>query len=175
MTKIAVVLADDYEDSEYSVPRERLRAAGHELVVVGTEAGKELGGKRGEDSAVVDATPSDVSADDFGALLVPGGYSPDKLRLHAGIVAFVRAFFDAGKPVAAICHGPQLLIEAEVVEGRRMTSWPSVQKDLENAGARWEDAETLVDGNLVTARKPDDLDAFCDAFVESLEKATADV
>jgi len=100
--------------------------------------------------------------------VIPGGYSADHLRLDAGVVAFVADFNATGKPVAAICHGPQLLIEAEVVEGHTLTSWPSIRKDLINAGAKWVDREAVVDGNLITSRKPADLDAFCDEILSRL-------
>src|SRR5690606_13048804 len=102
------------------------------------------------------------------ALVVPGGYSPDHLRTSRSVVEFVRRFAQTGRPIAAVCHGPQLLIEAELVAGREMTSWPSVRKDLENAGARWRDAEVVVDGNLIASRKPEDLEAFCNAVLERL-------
>lgn len=168
MARIAFVLADDFEDSEFTHPRDAVVQAGHEVTVVGTEAGAELTGKQGDASTTVDAVASDVSPDDFDALVVPGGYSPDKLRLDGDVVAFTRGFFEARKPVAAICHAGQLLVEAEVVDGRRMTSWPSVRKELELAGADWVDEQVVVDDNLITSRNPDDLDAFSKTLVETL-------
>lgn len=167
MARIAFVLETDYEDSEFQQPYDAL-AGDHEVVVVGAEAGKELSGKKGRSTATVDAAVEDVDAGEFDALVIPGGYSPDKLRLNAGIVDFTRKFFDQGKPVAAICHAGQLLSEAEVVDGRRMTSWPSVRRELELAGADWVDEEVVVDGNLVTSRKPDDIPAFIDALKRAL-------
>jgi protease I len=168
MAKVAFVLADDFEDSEFRVPYDRVRQAGHDVVVVGSERGREVTGKKGEDHFTVEATADDVDPGDFDALVVPGGYSPDKLRTDPGVVALVAKVAGEGKPVAAICHAGSLLIEADVVDGRTVTSWPSIRTDLENAGARWEDREVVEDGNLITSRKPADLDAFCDALLRRL-------
>ena len=168
MAKIAFVLADDFEDSEFKVPYDRLREAGHDVTVVGTEKGRTVKGKKGKESFSIDAAVGDVSADDFDALVVPGGYSPDKLRTDEGIVAFTAKLFGANKPVAAICHAPSLLIEGDLVDGRTVTSWPSIRTDLVNAGASWEDREVVEDGNLITSRNPDDLPAFCDALLKRL-------
>lgn len=168
MATVAFVLASDFEDSEFQVPYDRVREAGHDTTVIGTEAGEELTGKRGDATITTEAATADVAVDDFDALVVPGGYSPDKLRLDGDAVAFTRKFVESGKPVAAICHAGQLLIEAEVVAGRTMTSWPSVRKDLENAGADWVDRELVEDGNLITSRKPEDLDAFTSALLDRL-------
>lgn len=160
MARIAFVLEGDYEDAEFERPYEELGDDGHECVIIGTEAGKELGGKRGNSRTTIDTTVDDVDVGNFDALVIPGGYSPDKLRLHDGIVNFTRKFVESGKPVAAICHAGQLLVEAEVVEGKTLTSWPSVRKELELAGANWVDREVAEDGNLITSRGPDDLPAF---------------
>lgn len=168
MARIAIPLADGFEDSEFRVPFRRLTDAGHEIVVCGSDAGATVHGKQGDERVTVDQAAAALSPDDFAALVIPGGHSPDKLRLDRGVVDSVRRFFDSGKPVAAICHGPQLLIEAGVVEGRTLTSWPSVRTDLVNAGARWQDEAVVVDGNLITSRKPDDLDAFSHALLEAL-------
>ena len=168
MATVAFVLADDFEDSEFRVPYDRLRGAGHQVTVIGTEAGKEVKGKKGTETFTLEATPGDVDAGQFDALVVPGGYSPDKLRTDSDIVSLVRKVADADKPVAAICHAGSLLIEADLVDGRRVTSWPSIRVDLENAGATWEDNEVVVDGNIITSRKPDDLDAFTGAILERL-------
>jgi len=168
MSRVAFVLADDFEDSEFRVPYDRLREAGHEVTVVGAVAGARVRGKRGRETFVLEATPDGVDPEDVDALIIPGGYSPDKLRMNPGVVSLVGKVFDAGKPVAAICHAGSLLIEAGVVEGRRVTSWPSIRKDLENAGARWEDAEVVEDGNLITSRNPGDLPSFCRAILERL-------
>lgn len=168
MARVAILLGDEFEDSEYTVPRERLDAAGHACTVVGSERGARLRGKRGRAEATVDAAASEVDADDFDAVLIPGGHSPDHLRLDRHVVELVRRFVDDEKPTAVVCHGPQLLIEAERVRGRTLTSWPSVRKDLENAGAEWVDREVVEDGPLITSRKPDDLEAFSEAFLKRL-------
>jgi protease I len=168
MAKVAFVLTDDFEDSEFKVPYDRIREAGHQVTVIGTEAGKTVKGKKGRESFTTDAAPGDVDPGDFAALVVPGGYSPDKLRTDADLVSFVKKLGDAGTPVAAICHAGSLLIEADLVDGRTVTSWPSIRTDLENAGATWEDREVVVDGTLITSRKPDDLDAFTKAILDQL-------
>jgi len=171
MAKIAVPLAAGFEDSEFAKPAEMLKEAGHELVVIGQTLGEELEGKKGESFVTVEATPDQCKAEDFDAMLIPGGHSPDKLRMNPEIVELVTRFFELDKPVAAICHGPQLLIEAGVVEGRKLTSWPSVKTDLLNAGAEWVDKEVVEDDNLITSRKPEDLDAFTSALLKVLDKA----
>jgi len=168
MARIAMPLAEGFEDSEFSVPYERLTDAGHDVVVIGNEGGAKVEGKRGESSAEVEATADELRAEEFDALVIPGGQSPDHLRTNAELVAFVRRFWETGRPVAAVCHGPQLLIEADVVRGKTLTSWPSVRKDLENAGAHWVDREVVEDGSLITSRKPEDLDAFCRALEAKL-------
>jgi protease I len=168
VAKIAFVLADDFEDSEFQVPYDRLLAAGHQATVIGTEAGREVTGKKGKASFTVEKTPDGVSASDFDALVIPGGYSPDKLRTSPGVVKFVQGMFDGDKPVAAICHAGSLLVEADAVRGRTVTSWPSIRTDLVNAGAHWVDQEVVIDGNVITSRQPDDLDAFVGAILERL-------
>jgi len=136
MARIALLLAADFEDSEFTVPYERLRDAGHEITVIGSEAGATLHGKRKKATVRVDASARSISPEEFDALVIPGGYSPDRLRLDPDVGSFVRRFHATRKPIAAVCHGPQLLIEADVVRGRTLTSWPSVRKDLEDTGAR---------------------------------------
>ena len=170
MSEIAVLLADDFEDSEFSVPVDRLKSAGYRVTVLASEAGVELSGKRGAADVKADAAIADRRPDEFAGLLIPGGYSPDKLRLDEDAVKFVREFDATGKPMAVVCHGPQLLIEAEIVRGREMTSWPSVRTDLINAGAKWIDREVVIDGNLITSRKPEDLEAFSGAMLEALPR-----
>lgn len=169
MARVAFVLADDFEDSEFLDPYERLKEEGHDVTVVGKTAGKAVSGKKGKVNHTPEATADTVSASDFDALVIPGGYSPDKLRTDQGIVKFVKGFFGSDKPVAAICHGGSLLVEADAVEGRTVTSWPSVRTDLINAGADWVDREVVVEGNLITSRKPDDLPAFCEAILDKLD------
>jgi protease I len=168
MAKIAVVLGPEFEDSEFRVPYDRLEEAGHQLTIVGTKRGEKVEGKRGKESATIEAAASDVDATSFDALLIPGGHSPDNLRTDESVVGFVRDFTHTHKPIAAVCHGPQLLIEADAVRGRRMTSWPSVRKDLINAGADWVDEQVVKDGPLITSRKPSDLEAFSEALLEVL-------
>jgi protease I len=168
MARIAMPVAQDFEDSELRVPLDRLRQAGHEVLLVGARAGERVSGKRGKEMVTVELAASDARAEQFDALVIPGGYSPDHLRLDPAVVRFVRDFTRSGKLVAAVCHGPQLLIEADAVRGRTVTSWPSVRKDLENAGAKWIDREVVEDGNLVTSRKPDDLEAFSRAVARRL-------
>ena len=168
MARVAFVLADDFEDAEFKVPYDQLCAAGHEVSVIGKEAGKQVKGKKGKEVFTPNLGPDQASAADFDALVVPGGYSPDKLRTDEGVVKFVKAFFGSDKIVAAICHAGSLLIEADALEGRTVTSWPSIRTDLVNAGADWVDKEVVVDGNLITSRKPDDLPAFCNAILDKL-------
>ncbi len=168
MAKIAVLLADEFEDSEYTQPVGELKKAGHEVEVLGVEKGKKLKGKQGDAEVKTDAAVTSRKAQDYAALLIPGGHSPDALRIDEGMVQFVRDFADTGRPIAAICHGPQLLIEAEVVRGRTMTSWPSVRTDLKNAGATVVDKEVCEDAQFITSRKPADLKAFSAALLEKL-------
>src|SRR4051812_699023 len=156
--RIACVLSEGFEDSEFRVPNDKLEAAGHEVVVIGAKKGERLAGKNSKESVVTDASIDEVRPESFGGLFIPGGYSPDHLRADERFVAFARAFSD--KPVLAICHGPQLLISAEMVRGRTMTAWPTIQVDLRNAGANVVDRDVCVDKTLVTSRKPGDIDAF---------------
>ena len=168
MARVAFVLADEFEDSEFRVPYDRIRDAGHEVTVIGMEAGKEVKGKKGEEAFTPEVTADQVNAADFDALVIPGGHAPDKLRTDEGVVKFVQGVFGGDKPVAAICHAGSLLVEADAVRGRTVTSWPSVRTDLENAGAEWVDREVVEDGNLITSRNPDDLDAFTATIIERL-------
>lgn len=174
MARIAFVLGTDFEDVEFRKPYDTLRAAGHTIEIVGAEAGEQVVGKRGQEKVKVEVAAIDRDPDDYDAMVIPGGYSPDHLRTDDAVVELVREFIDSGRPVAAVCHGPQLLIEADAVEGRTMTSWPSVRKDLENAGALWVDEPVVIDGNLITSRKPADLDAFNEVILDRLEAAPAE-
>ena len=171
--RIACLLDKDFEDSEFRKPCEALRAAGHEVVVIGFEAGSILTGKRGEECVRTDRGLAHVSSSDFDALLVPGGHSPDRLRGDARMVAFTKGFFLRDRPALAICHGPQLLIAADVVRGRTMTARKTVQGELRSAGAHVVDQAVVVDGNLVTSRQPGDLDAFSRASLSVLGYASA--
>jgi protease I len=169
MAKIAMILGPEFEDSEYRVPHDRLRDAGHEVTILGENDDQVVEGKRHREKVRVHASAADVEPDEFDALVIPGGHAPDNLRTATEIVRFIERFVHTGRPVAAVCHGPQLLIEAGVVRGRTLTSWPSVRTDLVNAGATWVDEAVVRDGSLVTSRKPDDLEMFADAIIEMLD------
>lgn len=168
---VACLVAEGFEESELTSPVAALRDAGAEVHVVSPQAGRVRGWKDGEwgEAVRVDKALDDVSSDEYDALLLPGGViNPDKLRREEKAVSFVREFFAQGKPVAAICHGPQMLIEADVVDGRTMTSFSSIRKDLENAGATWVDREVVVDHGLTTSRSPADLPAFNRKMIEEI-------
>lgn len=159
--KIAVVLTDYFEDVEYTEPAKAFKDAGHELTVIEQEKGKTVKGKQGEAEVKVDASIDDVNPKDFDALLILGGFSPDMLRADDRFVQFAKAFMDDKKPVFAICHGPQLLINAKALDGRKATGFTSIRIDMENAGANVVDEEVVVCQNqLVTSRTPDDIPAF---------------
>ncbi|HEU0035709.1 MAG TPA: type 1 glutamine amidotransferase domain-containing protein [Kofleriaceae bacterium] len=168
MSKIAVLVDGMFEDSEFRVPYDRLKAAGHTVDIVGLEAGREVVGKTGKERVKIEKAARSVSERDYDALVIPGGYSPDHLRMDRDAVRLTRAMVVANKPVAAVCHAPWMLVEADVADDRLVTSWPSVKTDLINAGARWVDREVVVDGNVITSRKPDDLPAFSDAILDQL-------
>ena len=172
MTKrIAILATNGFEQSELTGPLEGLKKAGFDVQVVSPESGRIKGWKDGDwgDATPVDVELSHARADDFDALVLPGGQmNPDILRMDSAAVAFVRAFDGAGKPLAAICHAPWLLVEAGAAKGRRVTSWPSVRTDLTNAGATWTDEEVVVDGHIITSRKPADVPAFTRAVIDAL-------
>jgi protease I len=169
MARIAIVLGEDFEDSEFRTPYDALCDAGHEIEILGAKAG-EVHGKQGTETVELEAAASDRNPQEFDAVVIPGGSSPDHLRTDKGVVAFVHQMAQDGKVVAAVCHGPQLLIEADAVKGKKVTSWPSVKKDLEDAGARWVDSDVVIDGTLITSRKPADLPAFATAINRALAK-----
>ena len=156
-----------YEDSEFERPWKAAQEAGHEVAVIGLERGEVTGKKGGK--TVVDMTVSEVRPDEFDAMVIAGGYSPDKLRVDPGTVEFVREMVESGKPVAVICHAGWLLAEADVLRGRRVTSVRNIKTDLVNAGADWVDEEVVVDGNLITSRNPKDLPAFIDTLLEHVK------
>jgi len=168
--RIACVLDVDYEDSEFKQPYDAFKQAGHQVSIVGLEAGKELKGKKGTVTTKSETGIDQVRPDQFDALFIPGGYSPDHLRANPKMVAFTKAFFDADKPVFAICHGPQLLITARVVKGRKLTAWQTIQDDLQQVGANVLDQDVVVDKNLITSRKPADIPAFIRESLKLLEK-----
>lgn len=171
--KVAILVEDGFEQIELTSPKQALEEAGAKTQIISPKRGKVKGWehtKWGQEFPV-DVEIAQANANDYDALLLPGGVmNPDKLRTNKQAVQFVRSFFDQGKPVAAICHGPWTLIEAGVVKGRKMTSYPSIQTDLKNAGANWVDQEVVVDKGLVTSRNPDDLPAFNRKLVEEVSE-----
>jgi protease I len=173
--KVAILVAEGFEQQELTGPREALDAAGANTMIVSPNEGQVQGWNHYDkaDMFPVDVPLAEANAAEFDALLLPGGVAnPDQLRMKPEAVQFIREFFDAGKPVAVICHGPWPLIEAGVVKGRRMTSWPSVKTDLINAGAEWVDEEVVVDNGLVSSRKPDDIPAFNQKMIEEFAEGT---
>jgi deglycase len=171
MARIAFVLGEDFEDSEFRKPYDALKEAGHQIDVLGAKGTHKVKGKKGKEEVTLDGAVTDKDPASYDALVIPGGYSPDHLRTDPAVVKFVGAIAKADKLIAAVCHGPQLLIEADAVEDKTMTSWPSVHTDLVNAGAKWVDREVCIDGHLITSRKPDDLPAFSKAILDQLAKA----
>ena len=169
MARIATIIADMFEDVEFTEPVKALKDAGHAIVTVGLEAGTTVRGKSQDTPVMVEKEVGEVAAGDFDALLIPGGFSPDILRGHEAAVRLAAEFVRSGKPVFAICHGPQLLISGRVLEGRAATGWKSIRQDLIYAGAKFEDREVVRDGNLITSRQPDDIPAFNRAMLEALE------
>jgi protease I len=164
--RVAVVLARNFEDIEATSPIEALEAAGAVVTIVGIENGR-IEGKKGA-ALESTATFGTVGIDDFDMLLIPGGGSPENLRIDDDAVRFVRDFTNSGKPVAAICHGAQLLISAKVLEGRRLTAVNKIRDDITNAGGHYLDGPLVVDGNLITSRIPDDIPVFNEAIVKAL-------
>lgn len=161
--KIAILAADGFEQVELEGPKEALEAALAEVQIISLKEGKILGMNHTDKGTPVDVdlTLEEANPDEFDGLMIPGGlYNPDTLRSTPEAVAFTRKFAEAGKPIAAICHGPWVLIEAGVAKGRRMTSWPAIRTDVENAGGEWVDEEVVVDNGIVTSRQPEDIPAF---------------
>ena len=165
---VICLLGQGFEDSEFRVPYDRLRGAGIKVDIVGTKAGEELKGYRGKETVRTDRGIDDVRPDQYAALFIPGGYSPDHLRADDRFVAFVKAFEATGHPIAAVCHGPQLLISAELVRGRTLTAWKTIQGDLRQMGATVKDAPVVIDRNWITSRQPGDLDMFSQALLRAL-------
>lgn len=165
--RVAILIEDLYEDVELTSPRDALAAAGADVTIVGPIAGRQYTGKSGL-ATTADLDAGKARAADFDAVVIPGGYAPDKMRLRHAMVDLVRDAFADGKPIAAICHGPQLLINAKVLPGKTLTCWPSIAVDVKNAGARYVDKPVVEDGNLITARKIDDLPRFNDAIIRQI-------
>jgi protease I len=168
---VAILVEDGFEQVELTSPKQALEEAGAKTHIISPKRGKVKGWEHTKwgDEFPVDVSVEQANANDYDALLLPGGVmNPDKLRTSKPAVQFVRSFFEQKKPVAAICHGPWILVEADVVNGRKVTSYPSIQTDLKNAGAKWVDQEVVVDEGLVTSRKPDDLPAFNRKLVEEI-------
>jgi deglycase len=168
MARVAFILDEMFEDSEVTVPYDRVREAGHDAVIVGLAAGKRVTGKKGTE-VVTEQAADEVRAADFDALVIPGGYSPDKIRISEAMVALTRDMYQANKPVAAICHAGWMLAEADIARGKTLTSYISIRTDMVNAGANWVDAEVVEEGNLITSRNPGDLPAFCAALLRQLK------
>jgi protease I len=173
--RIAVVATDGFEQAELTEPKRMLEEAGAKVDVISPGDAKQIKGWNKTDwgqSIDVNVPLGKAKAGDYDAIVLPGGViNPDKLRTDKAVLDFVQSISGAKKPVAAICHGPWTLVNADLVKGRRMTSWPSLRKDLENAGAKWEDSEVVSDGNLITSRKPDDIPAFTNKLIEALKAA----
>jgi protease I len=167
--RVAMLVEEGFEDRELTGPLEALRAAGATVTIVGPVAKTDYQGKRGQATVTSDIAAGSAKMPDFDALVIPGGYAPDKMRMRHAMVDLARDAMEAGKPVAAICHGPQLLISANVLRGRTLTCWPSIAIDVKNAGGLYVDKPVVEDGNLITSRKPDDLPAFCAALLRQLD------
>ena len=172
MKKILIMLERGVEDSEFIYPYYRFQEEGYKVEVVAPKAKTEYIGKRGG-PFMSEFSPNDVHVDDYDAVIIPGGYAPDRMRIHRNLVQIVKDANSKGKVIAAVCHGPQMLIEADIVRGKKVTSWPSVRTDLRNAGANVVDEAAVVDGNLVTSRSPADLPDFCRGDNKAVRKREA--
>ena len=168
--RVAMLVEDEFEDLELTGPLDALRTAGATVIVVGPTAGAQFTGKRGQAAVTSDMAAGAARMKDFDALVIPGGHAPDKMRMRHAMVDLARDAMDARKPVAAICHGPQLLISANALRGRTLTCWPSIAIDVKNAGGLYVDKPVVEDGNLITSRKPDDVPVFSEAIIRALSK-----
>ena len=169
--RVAILVEDEFEDRELVGPLEALREAGATVTIVGPAAGTEYRGKRGHAVVSSNLPAGSARITNFDALVIPGGHAPDKMRMRHAMVDLARDAMDAGKPVAAICHGPQLLISANALRGRTLTCWPSIAVDVKNAGGLYVDKPVVEDGNLITSRKPDDVPMFSEAIIRALSRA----
>jgi deglycase len=168
--RVAMFVEDEFEDRELTGPVDALRAAGVAVTIVGPVAGAEYKGKRGQATVTSDIAAGSARLDQFDAIVIPGGHAPDKMRMRHAMVDLARDAMDAGKPVAAICHGPQVLISANALRGRTLTCWPSIAIDVKNAGGLYVDKPVVEDGNLITSRKPDDVPMFSEAILRALAR-----
>ncbi|WP_019639915.1 type 1 glutamine amidotransferase domain-containing protein [Paenibacillus fonticola] len=169
MSKVAFLLANGFEDSEMQVPYDEVKKAGHEADIIGLKAGETLKGKQGKAEYKAEKAITDVKVADYDAVVIPGGSSPENLRLNEGILQFVKMANEAQKTIAAICHGPQILISANLLEGRTITCYPPLKDDMVNAGAKFKDQEVVVDGNYITSRTPEDEPAFVHEILQALK------
>lgn len=169
MSKIAIIITDMFEGAEYTEPAKAFKEAGHELIHIGLEKGKIVKGKKEQTQVKIDKAVKDASVNDFDALLIPGGYSPDRLRVNKNAVQFAGEFLKSGKPVFAICHAAQLLITAQVLKGRKITGWKSIIQDIKNAGAEYIDQEVVEDINLISSRGPHDIPKFIEVSLKKLK------
>ncbi|HEY5367386.1 MAG TPA: type 1 glutamine amidotransferase domain-containing protein [Hanamia sp.] len=172
--RVAIITENGFEESELTSPKKAMENAGMHVDIISSKENKKVKAWNHDHWSVeipVNVSISDAKVDDYDALMIPGGVmNPDKMRVNKDFVDFAKAFMESGKPVAAICHGPQLLIETEMLDGKKMTSYPSIQTDLENAGAKWYDKEVVVDHGFVTSRSPKDLEAFNKKLLEEIKK-----
>lgn len=169
--KVACLLGQDFEDVEFRKPYDALVKAGHMVEIIGQKAGERITGKKGKEEVKADKSISDVNPSDYDLLFIPGGYSPDHLRADERFVQFVKAFDDSKRPIAAVCHGPQLMMTAGIVhEGRALTAWKTIQDDLKCTGAEVKNEPVVIEGNWVTSRQPDDLEQFSRAILETVQQ-----
>lgn len=166
--RIAILVEEGFEDSELIEPMKAMKNADVRVVIVGSGSKEAYTGKRNRVTVTVDTTAEEANAESFDGIIIPGGYAPDRMRLHQPMIDLVRKAHDKGKVIAAICHGPQLLISADILKERRVTSWPSIAVDLRNAGAEWVDAPVVQDGNIITARRPADLPRFNKTIIQAI-------
>ncbi len=171
--RVAILVEDEFEDSEVVEPIKALRSAGATITMVGSGSKNVYTGHKGRTTVHADTSADKVRSRDFDAVIVPGGHAPDKMRLHPSMVDFIRDAHSAGRIIAAVCHGPQLLISAGVIKGRTLTCWPSIRVDVKNAGANYVDQPVVRDGNLITSRGPEDLPQFSKAIIDTLEETKA--
>ena len=169
IAKVACLLGAGFEDSEFRIPYDRLKAAGYQVDIIGIKAGEELRGSKGKESVKAERSIDQVKPQEYQGLLIPGGQSPDHLRVDPRVVQFVKQFDATKRPLAAVCHGPQLLLAARLVKGRTLTAWQTVQSDLEQAGAEVVDEAVVRDQNWITSRKPEDLEKFSEALIAALQ------